>query len=51
MNYELRTGPDAKIKTFTDLNAWKEAYKLALMIYTRTKEFPKLAYSKIEDYS
>lgn len=30
-----------KIESFTDLNAWKEAHKLALMIYKMTKDFPK----------
>lgn len=30
-----------KIKSFTDLNAWKEAYSLVLIIYKITKEFPK----------
>jgi len=30
-----------KIKSFTDLNAWKEAHALALMIYKATKSFPK----------
>ncbi len=35
MNNELR------IKTFTDLNAWKEAHKLVLDIYTLTIRFPK----------
>ena len=30
-----------KIKSFTDLNAWKEAHKLALMIYKISKCFPK----------
>jgi len=30
-----------KIKSFTDLNAWKEAHKLVLMIYKITKNFPK----------
>ena len=34
MNYE-------KIKSFTDLNAWKEGHKLVLMIYSVTKQFPK----------
>lgn len=28
------------IKSFTDLNAWKEAHKLVLGIYKITKEFP-----------
>lgn len=30
-----------KIKSFTDLNAWKEGHKLVLMIYDITKTFPK----------
>lgn len=30
-----------KIKSFTDLNTWKEAHKLVLMIYKYTKVFPK----------
>lgn len=30
-----------KIKSFTDLNAWKEAHKLVLLIYKITKNFPK----------
>ncbi len=30
-----------KIRSFTDLNAWKEGYKLVLMIYNITKNFPK----------
>lgn len=30
-----------KIKSFTDLNAWKEAHKLVLMIYKITEEFPQ----------
>ncbi|MCL6096365.1 MAG: four helix bundle protein [Patescibacteria group bacterium] len=30
-----------KIKSFTDLNAWKEAHKLVVMIYKITKDFPK----------
>lgn len=29
-----------KIKSFTDLTAWKEAHKLALTIYKITDEFP-----------
>jgi four helix bundle protein len=37
MNKEI----NKKIKSFTDLNAWKEAHKLVLMIYKVTKEFPK----------
>jgi four helix bundle protein len=31
----------AKIKTFTDLNTWKESHKLLLLIYRETKKFPK----------
>jgi len=30
-----------KIKNFTDLNAWREAYKLVLSVYKITKKFPK----------
>lgn len=30
-----------KIKSFTDLNAWKEAHKLVLEVYKITKNFPK----------
>jgi len=30
-----------KIKSFTDLDAWKEGHKLVLMIYSATKNFPK----------
>lgn len=30
----------SKIKSFTDLIAWKEAHKLAIMVYNETKKFP-----------
>lgn len=30
-----------KITRFTDLTAWQEAYKLVLLIYKATKDFPK----------
>lgn len=30
-----------KIRSFTDLDAWKEGHKLVLMIYKVTKQFPK----------
>lgn len=30
-----------KIQTFTDLNTWKEAHKLVLVIYEETKNFPR----------
>lgn len=30
-----------KIKSFTDLEAWKESHKLVLMVYKATKDFPK----------
>ena len=30
-----------KIKSFTDLNAWKESHRLVLKIYEVTKDFPK----------
>ncbi|MDD5416123.1 MAG: four helix bundle protein [Candidatus Daviesbacteria bacterium] len=29
-----------KIQSFTDLNAWKEAHKLALLVYRLTSDFP-----------
>ena len=31
----------AKIKSFTDLEAWKEGHKLVIMIYKTVKKFPK----------
>lgn len=34
-------GGDGKIKTFTDLEAWKEGHKLVLMAYELTRKFPK----------
>lgn len=30
-----------KIKSFTDLNAWKEGHTLVLMVYKNTENFPK----------
>ena len=30
-----------KIKSFTDLNAWREGHKLVLSVYSLTKKFPK----------
>jgi len=30
-----------KIRSFTDLNAWKESHKLVLLIYKMLKTFPK----------
>jgi len=39
MNYE--SGIREKIKTFTDLDAWKEGHKLVLTIYKITKSFPR----------
>ena len=30
-----------KIKSFTDLNAWKEGHVLVLMVYKSTENFPK----------
>lgn len=36
MNHE-----SVKIRSFTDLVAWQEAHKLALMVYKVTKSFPK----------
>lgn len=31
----------SKIKSFTDLNAWKQGHKIVLEIYRITKDFPK----------
>lgn len=31
---------DEKIKSFTDLNTWKEGHKLVLMVYKATENFP-----------
>lgn len=31
-----------KIEKFTDLDVWKEAHKLTLLIYKDTRSFPKL---------
>lgn len=31
----------AKIKSFTDLETWREGHKLVLMIYEASKTFPK----------
>lgn len=30
-----------RIKSFTDLDTWKEGHKLALQVYRLTKDFPK----------
>lgn len=32
---------EVKIKSFTDLQAWKEGHELVLIVYKITKEFPK----------
>ena len=37
----MNHGEKSKIQTFTDLNVWKESYKLVLEIYSLTKNFPK----------
>ena len=42
MNFELWImEAREKIRSFTDLDAWKEAYKLTLELYKLTKQFPK----------
>ena len=33
--------PTKKIKSFTDLNTWKESHSLVVLIYTTTNKFPK----------
>lgn len=39
-NY-LNMKPKNKIKTFTDLDAWKESHKIVLSIYKITKSYPE----------
>ena len=41
MNYKVRIMNQGKIKSFTDLNAWKQAHILVLEIYKITRNFPK----------
>lgn len=41
MNQEARIMKQGKIKSFTQLNAWKEAHELVLEIYKITNKFPK----------
>lgn len=41
MNNESRITDKMIIRSFTDLNAWKEGHKLVLMIYNVAKLFPK----------
>lgn len=33
--------PDLKIKSFTDLNSWKEGHRLVVLVYKITSKFPK----------
>jgi len=33
--------PKKKIQSFTDLEVWREAHNLVLMVYKTTKNFPK----------
>ena len=40
-NFEKKMDKTNKIKSFTDLEAWKEAHKLTVVIYKATKNFPK----------
>ncbi|HVZ12013.1 MAG TPA: four helix bundle protein [Patescibacteria group bacterium] len=37
----MNNDQNAKIRSFTDLNAWKEGHKLVLLIYKITANFPK----------
>ena len=43
MKYEsgIMKNLKTKIKSFTDLDAWKQGHNLVLMIYKETKSFPK----------
>ena len=38
MNQELE---ETRIRSFTDLDAWREGHKLVIMIYKATQNFPK----------
>ena len=40
MNETVPSKTSTKIRSFTDLVAWKEGHKLVLMIYDVTKSFP-----------
>ena len=40
MLYSVFGMENKKIKSFTDLNVWKEGHKLVLMVYEATKGFP-----------
>ncbi len=37
-----------RIRSFTDLDAWKEAHRLVLMIYRTTESFPNKEYSLVD---
>lgn len=41
MNKELSTRQAQSVKTFWNLDAWKEAHEFVLMIYRITQDFPK----------
>lgn len=41
MNYEVGIMNKKKIRSFTDLDAWKEGHELVLMVYKITETFPK----------
>ncbi len=38
----IKYAESMQIKSFQDLNIWKEAHSLALEVYRITKEFPKM---------
>ena len=39
--YHVSSMGNTKIKNFSDLNAWQEAYKLVMIVYKITEKFPK----------
>ena len=47
MNNESGIKNKTTIKSFTDLNAWKEGHTLVLMIYNMTKLFPRDKFQEI----
>jgi four helix bundle protein len=40
MTYDVTT-PKKRIESFTDLHTWQEGHKLVVMVYQKTKSWPK----------
>jgi four helix bundle protein len=41
METKIQGAGNTKIKSFTDLDAWKEAHKLTILVYRTTAHFPQ----------